>query len=66
MKKQQQQKNKQTNIKWMYSLLFFTMRQEGHSFDKALLGQKQFVKINNDRIRIQLGANHFARSNRVS
>ena len=38
----------------MYSL--FTMRQEGQSFSKALPGLKQ---LNNDKIRIQLGANPF-------
>ena len=42
----------------MYS--FFTMREEGQSFDKALLRQKKkLININNDRIRIQLGANPF-------
>ena len=34
-------KNKQTNIKWMYSL--FIMREEGQLFFKALLGQKQLI-----------------------
>ena len=37
----------------------FTLRQEGQSFNKALLGQKQSSKISNDRIRIQLGVNPF-------
>ena len=35
------------------------MREEGQSFDKALLRQKKLININNDRIRIQLGANPF-------
>ena len=38
----------------------FTMRQEDQSFDKALLGQNnQMIKVNNNRIGIQLGANPF-------
>ena len=37
-----------------------TMRQEDQSFNKALLGQNnQMIIVNNDRIRIQLGANPF-------
>ena len=39
---------------------FSAMRQEDQSFDKALLGQNnQMIKVNNDRIGIQLGANPY-------
>ena len=34
-------KTKQTNLKWMNS--FFTMREEGQSFYKTSLGQKQLI-----------------------
>ena len=29
------------------------------SFERVLVGQKQLIKINNDKIRIELGANPF-------